>query len=75
MRHIVDEVIFHLRHLFLTEYHIYRKDKSDKQNDGKGQCRNHHPCRFQQIGIHIRKMNPHNADFTRRVITEQHLGV
>ena len=56
VRHIVDEIILHLRQLLLAEYDVNRKDERHQQYKSKYHRRYHKPDRIEDIILLSRKM-------------------
>ncbi len=73
MGHIVDEVVLDLRISFLTEDDHDGKEERNQQYDGEDDAGNHEPHRREDVGVHLREVDAHNAHLRLRVITEQHL--
>ena len=74
MRHIIDEIIFHLGYLLLPHHQINRYNKSKEKHHGKHHCRRNHLHYTIYICVHIREMNLHITHLSCRIIAEQRLA-
>ena len=75
MRHIVDEIILHLRQFFLAEYDVNRKDERHQQYKSKYHRRYHKPDRIKDIILLSRKMYLDDTHTGRRIIQKQWLRI
>ena len=75
MGHIVDEVVFHLVHLFLTESDHNRIYEYQQKNKCERKRRYHEPDRAEQIVGFGRKIHFKIIDLVDRIVGKQRLCV
>ena len=75
MRHVVDEIIFHLTVALLPEADHYREDESYYQNEREHNARYHEADTGEDIAVDVGKMNAQHTHPRGRLVAVERLGI